>query len=236
MQFTAKKILLYISGIALFLILIMTSSILRGYGQFDVSSLPKAISYVPKYISADIFVDGLTDNLELNYSYGTAVTSMDKILNGELRYQYGMTLLKVLFLPIPRKLFPDKPESIMQQFTRIYNPSYWAAGGSFPVILPCDMFLNFSYLGVLPFAFVWLILNYTFVKFHHISNRNIIYFSYIFLFITVLMFARGSGLELYLLYCIFAMPVFILHLLLKHIIENSRYVIKMPSFTQGIIW
>jgi len=213
LQFTLKKIAIYFSGIFLFFFLVLTSSILRGYGSYGADTFSTAITYLPQYVESDIFVDGITDNLELNYSYGTGISAMNMIVKGDLPYQYGYTLIKLFFLPIPRDMFPFKPESIMQMFTKKFFPSFWAEGGSLPVILPVDMFLNFHFLGFLATGLIVSLLDYFFVKFHQLRYRSFLYFSFVFLFITILAFARGSGIDLYMLYYIVIIPFIVMYIL-----------------------
>jgi hypothetical protein len=221
-QFTIKKLITYILGFVVFIGLILISSILRGYGDYGAISLPNAITYVPQYINSDIFIDGITDNLELNYSYGVAVTSMDMIVKGELNHQYGLTIIKLLFLPIPRDIFPNKPESIMQLYTKKRDPTYWEMGGSLPVIFPSEMYLNFNYLGLFFYALIWTLINNTFIYFHSLNKRGLLYFSFIFGFIIVLFFARGSGFEQYVLYYLFSIPIILFHLSLKYLVSNNK--------------
>ena len=220
LQFTFKKISLYFSALFLFLFLILSSSILRGYGSYGAENFSTAITYIPDYIESDIFIDGLTDNLELNYSYGTGVSAMNMIIKGDLQYQYGYTLLKLFFLPIPRDLISFKPESIMQMFTKKFNPSFWAEGGSLPVIFPVDMYLNFQFLGFLVMGLIISLLDNIFLIFHKLRTRSFLYFSFLFLFITILAFARGSGIELYILYYLVIVPFLLVYILSRMLIKN----------------
>ncbi len=110
------NLLKYGVGGAAFFGLVLVASILRGYGDFPVKSVFDALLYVPRYVSSDFFVDAITDNLELNYHYGVVVTSMDHGIRGLIDYQYGTSLVKWLFLPIPRDALAIKPESMMQLF------------------------------------------------------------------------------------------------------------------------
>jgi hypothetical protein len=222
LKLTLKRILLYTTGILLFLTLILTASILRGYGNFKVTSVGDAISYIPQYVKSNVFMDGLTENLEINYNYGSAYTCMDMILKGEIKYQYGLTLIKVFFLPIPREIFPLKPLNSLQLYTKKYNPEYFKYGGSLPVNFSCDMFMNFNYLGVIPFALIWFVLDNLFVQFHLLRKRTLKYFSYLFLIISILPFARGSGIEQYIVYYLFALPALVPYVLLKDLIEKQK--------------
>jgi hypothetical protein len=193
-----------------FLALVLTASVLRGYGNFEVSSLIEAVKVVPRYVGSNLFLDGVTDNLELNYNYGSAITSMNLTMDGAISYQFGASLWKVFFLPIPRELFPLKPESVMQVYTRVFAPTLWAEQGSLPVVFSSEMFVNFGYLGLLPFALAWLAINRLFVRFHASAPGSCGYYSRHFFFITVLILARGGGLEQYVLYYVLATPVFVI--------------------------
>jgi len=130
-------------------------------------------------------------------------------------------LLKPLFLPIPREALAFKPESMMQLFTQIFAPDWWAEGGSLPVMFAADMFLNFHYLGLVPFVLVWLAVNHLFERLHAVELRSFAAWSFIFLSTTVLMFARGSGIELWLLYYLLAAPVFLMYKLASNAVQVS---------------
>lgn len=219
LQFSIKKLVIYISVICLFFSVIITSSILRGYGGFGADNFLTAVSYLPDYVESEIFIDGITDNLELNYSYGTSITAMNMIIEKDLPYQYGFTLMKLFFLPIPRSFISFKPESIMQMFTKKFHPTFWAEGGSLPVIVPVDMFLNFHCFGVFATGFLVFLVDLLFIEFHLLKRRNIFYFSFLFLFITVLAFARGSGIDLYIFYFIVSLPFLVFYYLVRIVIS-----------------
>jgi len=210
LRFRPADLATYVGAGMLFFMLILAASILRGYGDFEVKSAMQAVTLIPKYISSDLFIDGITDNLELNYCYGTTITSMDHGLRGLFDFQYGASLVKWVFLPIPRDALDYKPMSMMQLFTSEYLPEWWRSGGSLPVMFAADMFLNFHIFGLFPFALVWWGFNEMFVRIHTVAFRSVAYFSCIFLVITVLMFARGSGFELWLMYYLFGLPLLVI--------------------------
>jgi hypothetical protein len=207
LTFGPAKLVGYVGAGILFFGLVLAASILRGYGDFQVKSALQAVTLIPNYISSDLFIDGITDNLELNYCYGTTITAMDHGLRGLVDFQYGASLFKWIFLPIPRDALDYKPMSMMQLFTAEFLPDWWREGGSLPVMFAADMFLNFHVFGIVAFALVWRVLNELFVKLHTVTFRSLAFFSCIFLVITVLMFARGSGLELWLMYYLFGLPL-----------------------------
>ena len=152
------------------------------------------------------------------------LNTLNQILNGELKYQFGLTLLKVFFIPVPRELFPWKPNSMMQIYTKKRNPEYYNSGGSYPIIFQCDMFLNFHFLGIIPFFLIWYLINSFYIKFHKMTKQNLKFFSYPFLFITILIFARGSGLELYIIHYLFGLVIFGLYILLLNYMYRLKHL------------
>lgn len=224
LSFSPLSLMKYATVAIVFFALVLAASILRGYGEVATSSAVDAILLVPQYISSDLFIDGLTDNLELNYNYGVTITSIDQGLRGLIDYQYGTSLLKWLYLPIPRDALPFKPESMMQMFTRVYAPDWWIRGGSMPVNFASDMFLNFHVFGLAPFALVWFGIDELFIRIHTFAYRSLAFFSCIFLCITVLMFARGSGLELWLLYFFVAAPFLLICRLAGNVVRRGSGV------------
>lgn len=210
LRLTALSVAGYVGVAATFLLLVLTASILRGYGEYDVASPLDAALAIPQYVGSDIFIDGLTDNLELNYCYGAAITSIDLTLRGQIPYQFGASIWKVLMLPVPRDLFPDKPESVMLIFTRVFMPTLYANDGSLPVISSSEMFVNYGVFGLLPFALIWLAVDWCYVRLHRSTPGTFAFCSCVFATISVLMFARGSGLEQYVLTYLLGAPLLLL--------------------------
>lgn len=211
-----KSSFICVSFIFLFLAMVLAASILRGYGGFEPKSFFHAILLIPSYVSSDVFIDGITDNLELNYSYGTSVTAMDYVITQKMDYLYGASLIKPLFLPIPREIWETKPESSMLIFTREFSYVWWQNGGSLPIMLAADMFINFHFFGIFIFICIVYFLNKAFSLFKLGHTSSFKMHGYFFLFITTLMFVRGSGLDQYLLYFIFAAPVFFIFEIFQH--------------------
>lgn len=220
-----KKILAYIFGVIVFFSLILTASVMRGYGGFDKSNLYDSFKLVPEYIGQDLFIDGLTENLEFNYNYGSAVTSMNLILSGKIDYQFGGTIIKVLFLPLPREVAPFKPESMMQIYTKKYQPRFWNEGGSLPVNISCDMFLNFHFFGLFVFVVLWYIMDRLFINIFLYTKQNTRLYSSIFLIINILPLARGSGIEQYLLYYFCILPFLLFYALLRIVVKEYNWKI-----------
>lgn len=209
LDLSTTKLLLYSLGFTTFFALIFTASILRGYGGFGATTVSGALEYLPEYVTSDIVVDVATDNLELNYSYGAAVTSIESTVSKVLPMQYGKSLLKIALLPVSRDVYPDKPESVMQLYSRKVFPEFWSFDGSLPVFVPSEMFVNFGYAGLIASALIWTALNSIFVAAHTSRRNSLAFLSSIFIVGSVLMFARGSGLELFLSYYLISIPIFV---------------------------
>ena len=216
-----KNLLRFLAGTTAIFAVIVFASILRGYGNMDVTSLVGAVSAAPKYLSSELFVDGITDNLELNYNYGVTVTAMDHGLKGAIQYQLGATLIKPVFLLVPRDAVPYKPESMMQIFTREYAPDWWAEQGSMPVPFAAEAFLNFHWAGIGAILIVWYLIDRLFAVIFVARRQTFLVTSCMFLCATVLMFARGSGLEQWVLYYLLAAPFIVWACLLRRRIDRD---------------
>lgn len=189
-----------ISGLSLIIfisiVFVLIASILRGYGELDNRDLLSAVLYLPKYITGDNFLDSFSDNFELTYTYAVSLISIDFLLNGRLDLQYGLSIIKPLFLLFPRSIFEMKPESIIMVFTKEYNYSMYAQGVSYPVVIPSEFFLNFHIFSLPIFVFIFYILNKMFLSIRKCSvgSGRFIFISYTAIMFFV--FIRGSGLDL----------------------------------------
>lgn len=193
----------------IFFVFILAASILRGYGGFESGSFIDAIAYIPSYMGSDGFIDGLTDNLEVSYNYAAAVIPIDYVLNGRIDYQYGLTLIKVLFMPIPREIFPMKPDSIIMIFTREYDPALWSVGGSYPVVFSSEIFLNFHFFGLPVFIGVIYFINSFFMGLLSSKFGSFAFCCYVYLVVMFFILVRGSGLELYVLNFFLSLLIFV---------------------------
>lgn len=209
-------VLLFVTAIVLFFVLILSSSILRGYGSYGATTFIDALIFIPDYISSDAFADSLTDNFEVAYNYAVSVIAVDFVMNGKIDYQYGLTLIKFIFLPIPREIFDFKPDSLIMIFTKTYDPKFYSIGGSYPVVFSSEMFVNFHYFGLVSFfAFMYMFNSfYISMLSHKIGTFKYLIFSYLVIMFFIVI--RGSGLELYVLNFLAALLVFT--------------VFKFPSF------
>lgn len=220
LEFGIGNMLRYSLVLGLFLMLIISASVLRGYGDYSATGIFDLLATAYAYIGSDIFIDGITDNLELNYFYGVAVTSIDYVLRGQMDYQFGASIIKPFFLPFPRELFTWKPESVLQIFTQAYAPGWWYEGGSMPVSFAAEMFVNFHLVGVLVLVAVLIYLNYLYTR-SFPDGSTFSGYSMSFFTVTILILARGGGLEQYLLYYFVSVVIFILFYFIRVLSRES---------------
>jgi len=207
--FGLKQLLSFLFiGVIIFLI-ITTSSIARGYGQYDVKNPIESIFHVNNYIHSENFIDNLADNFELPCDYGNTCTAINYVYKGETNLLYGTTFLKFIFTLIPTNVFPEKPKRMVEIFTQKFSPAFAAKGGSYPIFIYAEAFWNFNLLALF---FLYIIFSF----FNRLYSKMIIYlkqdiiniysFFLIYMYITIIQFIRGSGFDLWLVYALIAIP------------------------------
>ena len=96
-----------------------------------------------------------------------------------LGFQYGRTLLAALANPIPRAIFPGKPATAGELYTRYFHPDIWRSGVTY-VGMPWlgELYLNGGALGVV-FGMVVTGMLWRMIYVHFISKRSLIaYYEY----------------------------------------------------------
>jgi hypothetical protein len=184
--------------ILIFLVLIM--SIARGYGDFDVDgSVLLAVRYVGEYVSSDTFVAAFFQNIEVTYFYFHYVNAIEFVASGLEAPRLGETLIKPLFLPIPRDVIGWKPESIIHIYTNAYDPVIRSIGGSWPPNFAADYFWNFHAFGILLFpVFAWCnVCIFNILTAYNADRRPGFFIFVLYVYMNILTYARGSGLDLF---------------------------------------
>lgn len=207
---TFKQLFLGVLGGVIFFYIVMISSIMRGYGNYEPNSIGEAVKYVPEYIQSDIFKDAFTANFETNSVYGNSTNAINYIYDGTAEITYGSTFIKFLFLPIPRSVFPDKPNSMIENYTIIFDPQFRAIGGSYPVIVFSEVFWNFHIFGLLVLFFIFQGINRLYILM--VGNLakdkiDLLAIFLLFMYVTLLQFIRGSGFDVWLLYGVLSLPL-----------------------------
>lgn len=199
------------SGIALFflifysLVLILAMSIARGYGEFgEFDSIFSTIALIPAYMNSDIFIGGLLLNIEVGYFYFHGVNAIELVLQDPTILSMGSTLIKPLFLFMPRFIFPFKPEQMIALYTLEHDPAFRAIGGSYPISIFSEFFWNFHLAGLFMILFLILFCYYIYKRLiESIENFSVPYILlYLVCYFNIIMLARGSGLDMYVLFVV----------------------------------
>lgn len=185
-------------------LLILVMSIKRGYGEFvkidDSENIFQLFSYVPLYASSDFFLASVSNNLEISYSYTHSNRAIDYAIKNNILLG-GVTFLKPLFLFVPRSIFKNKPQSMIDRYTKTFSKQQRVSGVSWPVNFIAEFFWNFSYFGfilIIPFLmFFDSIFSYFFELPKRIQGFSLIL--PLFLINQWVVLIRGSGLEQFLL-------------------------------------
>lgn len=180
--------------------LILAASILRGYGELEVNGVLSAIYFIPQYMKMDIFMDSVVDNFEISHTYPSSILPVEYIVDGKLDVLFGLTIIKPLFLLIPRSVWEEKPDSIIYIFTEAHSPGLFTNYGvSIPISLPGELFANFHITALLFFILVIYIFNNLFMLSickHSGDVKKMVCMSASMLFFILV---RGSGLDLYIM-------------------------------------
>lgn len=204
--------------------LILAASIMRGYGGYRFESKLDAFLTVPEYIGQPYFKDAFVENFEVNTVLGNTMICMGFVETGKLPLQYGGTYLKILFTPIPRSIWKNKPEGMILKYTYTLKEEYRKEGQSLPVVHYAEGFANFYWFGVIIVVAILLAFDRLFwyivtLKDMHILNGKLIFSIY--LMCILFQYIRGSGFDLFSLYAISPLPLILfINILPRKKIEN----------------
>jgi hypothetical protein len=214
LKLTLKQTFTFLSIGILAVLIVIISSIFRGYGSYEVSGIVDTFKAAGNYVGSEIFKNAFVENFELNTSFCNAFNSYELLFNHKIDYQYGLSFLRIFLMPIPSTLIPWKPERFILIYTEEFNKEFYSIGGSLPTTIYSEAFANFSYLSIL---FIPLLFHVADSIFYFATSSvirkklNTLVIVSIFSSITAMQFIRGSGLDLYILYILFSVPyVFIL--------------------------
>lgn len=131
------------------IVLVLASSLMRGYNNFEGDSFIEAVKTIPRYAASPTFMAAIGTNFEVVSAYPHTVISFDYIESGKIPTLYGETFWRVLFVPIPESLFGYKPRKMLAIYTEIYDSSFREIGGSYPVMCYADFVANFKLLSII---------------------------------------------------------------------------------------
>ncbi|APX98903.1 hypothetical protein BWR22_00805 [Lacinutrix venerupis] len=190
---------------------IITMSILRNYGGFKAKSFLEATTYVDDYIQTKTFVAGFMNNLEISTTYLHSNNAIEYLKKDKLDLVYGETIIKPIFIFIPRSYFKFKPRSAIDIYTSEYDIEFRNRGGSFPISMQSELYLNFGYLS---FIFGFIIFTFFNSVYKNalklIKNNEILNYIYLLYMYEIFLFViRGSGLDIFSVYSIVFIIFFI---------------------------
>ena len=70
-------------------------------------------------------------------------------------YYWGESMVKPFLYFIPRSLLPEKPETISRVVAKENFLGFYYEGGSVPVGIMGEAFLNFSFVGIIIYAIIY---------------------------------------------------------------------------------
>jgi hypothetical protein len=200
-----KNTLIYILIIIILtFILIIFMSIKRGYGNFGnninlydfVSMFNNSISY----ITSSNFVAYFFNNIEVNYVFFHTFNSIEYIINDFEKIQLGSTLIKPIFIFIPRDILNIKPQSIIDLYTLSFDSNFRKSGGSWPINIFCELFWNFHLFGIIFLYPLFYFLNLSFSKLIYLIKTGLIINNiwFLYMFKEIISLFRGSGFDIFI--------------------------------------
>ncbi|WP_285259518.1 hypothetical protein [Halopseudomonas bauzanensis] len=186
-----------IAAIAVILALIIPMSVMRGYGNFQVDTVSEIFSASIEYINHPIFIPALANNTEVLSFYFHGVNSLEMFLESGI-VLYGETIAKAVFLGGSVYGFDHGLRTGIDIYTTMYDPQVRAIGGSFPVFVHSELFMNFWLLSIPVFVALLLLLDSVFRRLGGIRNIGVREGGRAGLLLCALFLARGASFDLFL--------------------------------------
>lgn len=188
--------------------LIIAMSLMRGYGQYleTGSSIMQALPYVFEYLGSELFLSYFFLNIETTYTYFHSMQAMEYLIRDPNLLLYGSSTFKFLFITIPSSICDIKPKSVIHLYTMLRNPNFRRAGGSWPPNLYAEMLWNFYFIAPIIISVFFCVYNFVFMRLLEkvVSGSMLRWTWLLYAYMNFIMYARGSGFEMYLIYIIFA--------------------------------
>ena len=190
---------LKISIIVLFFLFIY--GYLRTYSIYNLSQKSFFIS-----LKKSNFVESL--DFPITYSYYLRTIQE---LGKKLPYYYGLSLYRVVFMFIPRSIFPSKPLDPSITMMKYLSPGLYNIGVSAGNGFIGESYMNFGVFGIILFGifygfFIGILEKY-FIKNWHYINK-IIYIYIVGLLIEINRGAMSSDIIEFIIICLFPMAIY----------------------------
>ena len=204
-------------------------TILRGFGGYDISNPLLAYKYVDDLLK-DFNVGSLLFTVsEAPTTTYVSIKAMSLAQHDSSLISYGASYFKLLFVPIPRSLFDEKPLNMTSVFTKIEDPGFYGIGGSLPINVYAESFWNFHFAGIIVIGFILLVLNFLFRRMYEsiIQNKfSPIMPGLVFAFTYILGFYRGFGFDLFTVNVIVGIFFSIFMYTILHVFLNENPIFE----------
>ena len=178
--------------------LIMAFTIFRGYGAYNLTSPRDFVLAMGDLIRSEMSWEFIASVLEIKSSYFYTVYPIASICDESFVNWSLLSIIKPLYI-LPGLLGLERPESFSTMFTIWYNRSFWREGGSLPPGLIAEYFFVFRFAGICIASFIVIGMVKLFTSM--INARGVLVNTGIFGLSFMIFFLRGSGLDLFLIYC-----------------------------------
>jgi len=179
--------------------IIMAFTMLRGYGAYNLTSLKGFGLAMRDLIYSEMSWEFIASILEIKSSYFYTVYPIASICDESFVNWSLLSILKPLYI-LPGLLGLERPESFSTMFTAWYNRGFWLEGGSLPPGLIAEYFFVFRFAGIFIASFIVVGIVNLFTSM--INARGVMVNTGIFGLSFLIFFLRGSGLDLFLIYCV----------------------------------
>tara|TARA_B100000683_G_C12511156_1_gene560835 strand:- start:15025 stop:16314 length:1290 start_codon:yes stop_codon:yes gene_type:complete len=228
-NFSLKKILVSLLSIIILIYSLLIMTILRGFGGYDISNPLLAYKYVDDLLK-DFNVGSLLFTVsEAPTTTYVSIKAMSLAQHDSSLISYGASYFKLLFVPIPRSLFDEKPLNMTSVFTKIEDPGFYGIGGSLPINVYAESFWNFHFAGIIVIGFILLVLNFLFRRMYEsiIQNKfSPIMPGLVFAFTYILGFYRGFGFDLFTVNVIVGIFFSIFMYTILHVFLNENPIFE----------
>jgi hypothetical protein len=185
-------------GVAILLaavILQVTMTIARGVDRFD-GSYWQTFRRMDIFITIDNSATFALKQTEGPTTFWHSYNAIGYVLEDHSLLCYGSTLAKTLFVVVPRSIWPNKPNSMVDIYTTRWNPAWRRMGCSTGINVYAEYFWNFHVLGVFCAVIIFYLLNRVFFFYLSLLRAGDVW-PYIYLgvgYSSLLMYGRGHGL------------------------------------------
>jgi hypothetical protein len=195
LRLSFRRLLTCAVVLALAVILQMSMTVARGLEGFE-GSYWQTFHHLDSFVKLDNAVAYSLKTTEGPTLFWHGNNGLHYVLDDSSLLCYGSTLAKVLFVPVPRSVWPNKPQSMVHHYTSRWNPSFRRKGGSTGINVYAEYFWNFHFFGVLCVLPIFYLLNRVFFFYLRRLRAGTIWpFVYVAVgYNSLLTYGRGHGL------------------------------------------